>query len=439
MTHPSVETYARHVNPAFVKLLGLLGYGRVFERARGTRVWDHEGREYLDLLAGFGATSLGHRHPALVEKLTQELSTARPDLVHVGPSPAMAELAAELAAPPLECVLFSTSGGEAVEAAMKLARAATGRPGLIYCRDGFHGTGLGALSVMGHPRLRAPFEPLLADMKPVPFGDLEALRGALDSRVGAFLLEPIQGEGGVRLPPPGYLSEARRLCARNGSLLILDEVQTGLGRTGSLYAYQAEEVVPDALVLGKALGGGMLPVSAVLTTRKLHQKAYGTMDRFDLHGSTYAGYALGCAAARATLSVLRQEGLVERSAERGQQLLEGLRRRLDGHPMVRDIRGRGLLVGIELGPTHPFKRAVARNVFGQWLALRLLERGFLCQPAALRWDVLKVEPPLTIEPDEVDRAVEAIGDVLDAYRRLFPLLHDLGRRLGRQFLRGWTF
>lgn len=439
MSHPSVETYARHVNPAFVKLLGLLGYGRVFERARGTRVWDHEGREYLDLLAGFGATSLGHRHPSLVEKLRHELSRDRPDLLHVGPSPAMAELAAELAEPPLEIVLFSTSGGEAVEAALKLARAATGRAGVVYCRDGFHGTGLGSLSVMGHPRLRAPFEPLLEHTRPVPFGDLAALRQALDAKVGAFLVEPIQGEGGVQLPPPGYLAEARRLCERNGSLLLLDEVQTGLGRTGTLFAYQAEDVVPDAVVLGKALGGGMLPVSAVLTTRKHHQKAYGAMDRFDLHGSTYAGYALGCAAARATLAVLRDENLVQRSAERGQQLLEGLRHRLEGHPMVRAVRGRGLLVGIELGPAHPLKRALARNVFGQWLALRLLERGFLCQPAALRWDVLKVEPPLTIEPAEIDQAVEAIGEVLDAYRRLVPLLHDLGRRLGRQFLRGWTF
>lgn len=448
-----IDTYARHVNPAFIKLLGVFGYGRVFTRAQGVHLWDSEGKQYLDGLASFGATNLGHRHPGLVEQLGKELLVAHPDLLHIGPSPAMAELAERLAGltgGELEIALFSTSGGEAVESALKLARAATRRPGFLYCQDGFHGTGLGALSVMGASRMRAPFEPLLSDCKAVPFGDLDALRKALNPKVAGFLVEPVQGEGGVRTPPPGYLAEALKLCQDNGTLLLMDEVQTGLGRCGSLFAYQQQDLVPDVLILGKALGGGMLPVSAALTTPRLHHKAYGATDRFDLHGSTFSGYALGCAAAMATLTIVEQEGLVENARQRGQQLLEGLQIGLEGHPLVRDVRGQGLLVGIELGEAGsggflskrlraPLVQAVARNVFGQWLALRLLERGLICQPAALRWDVLKIEPPLTIQAAEVDQIVTEVVQVLQHYRQLGPLLHDIGQRMGQQFMKGWKF
>lgn len=446
------ETYARHVNPAFVKLLGVFGYGRVFTKASGTRLWDSEGREYLDALASFGASNLGHRHPELTSCLAEELAQLHPDLLHIGPARETAELARELAAaagPPLEIALFSTSGGEAVDSALKLARAATGRAGFVYCQDGFHGTSLGTLSVMGAKRLRAPFEPLLQGCQAIPFGDLEALRKALDSSVAAFLVEPTLGEGGALQAPPGYLLEAQALCRKNGSLLLLDEVQTGMGRSGELFAFVHHQMVPDVLILGKSLGGGILPVSAALTTTAIHKKAYGSMERFDLHGSTYSGYTLGCAAARATLRILRQERLLENAAERGQQMLTGLRDGLRGHPLVRDVRGQGLLVGIELGQAdprgflsslkEPLVGVVARNVFGQWLALRMLERGVICQPAALRWDVLKLEPPLIITAAEVDGLVKDVVEVLSDYRELAPLLADVSQRLGKQFLAGWKF
>lgn len=447
-----VRAYSRHVNPAFVKLLGVFGYGRIFTRALGTRLWDSEGREYLDALASFGASNLGHRHPGLTALLIEELSRPHPDLLHIGPSAATAELASQLsqeAGGGLEVALFSTSGSEGVESALKLARAATGRAGFVFCRDGFHGTGLGTLSVMGNERLRAPFEPLLQGCQAVPFGDLEALRKAMTASMAAFLVEPTMGEGGVLQAPPGYLAEAQALCRKNGSLLLLDEVQTGLGRTGELFAFRRHGMVPDVLILGKSLGGGIVPVSAALTRPDIHKKAYGGMDRFDLHGSTYAGYALGCAAGMATLRILREEGLVENARERGTQLLEALREGLRGHPLVRDVRGEGLLLGIELGQAdprgflstlkEPLVKAVARNVFGQWLALCLLERGVICQPAALRWDVLKLEPPLTVTKDEVDRLAGDVIAVLTGYRELPPLLADVTRRLGKQFLAGWKF
>jgi len=449
--NPVVDKYARHINPSFIRLLGVLGYGRVFERALDVRVWDEEGREYLDFLAGFGAVNIGHNHPRLVRRLQELLGTQPMNLVHVGPSGPAADLAEALAglAPPLEIALFSSSGGEAVESALKLARAATGRTAFVSCEGGFHGTGFGALSVMGEKRLRRPFEPLLEECEAVPFGDLPALEKALHRRrVAAFVVEPLQAEGGVRLAPDGYLDGAQELCRRSGTLLVLDEVQTGLGRTGTMFAYQTEKTTPDVLVLAKSLGGSIAPVSVALTTRDLHRRAYGSIDKFDLHSSTFAGNAFGCEAALETLRILKDENLVANGAARGKQLLEGLRRRLSGHPLVREIRGRGLLVGIELGPadsgwtrafTRPIVRKVSKSVFGQWASLKLLERGILCQPASQHWNVLRLEPPLTVKSEQIEQAIGAVGEVLDEYRGIAPLLRDVAGRLKRQFARGWTF
>jgi len=449
--HPAVARYAEHLNPAFVKLLGAFGYGRVFVRARGATLWDHEGREYLDFLAGFGAVNLGHNHPRLRERLREFLLEDAPNLIHVGPPVHAAELAAELArrADPLTLCLLSSSGAEAVETGLKLARAVTRRPGVVYCARSYHGLTLGALSVTGVARMRAPFAPLLTDCHEVPFGDLEALDRVLSRRkVGAFVVEPILGEGGVVLPPPGYLAAAQELCRRRGALLVLDEVQTGLGRTGTLFAYQAEGFVPDVLVLGKALGGSLTPMSATLTTPAFHARAFGTAERFDLHGSTYSGNALACVTALETLRILDDEALVRAGAERGRRLLGGLTRALAGHPLVRAVRGRGLLVAVELGPTDQgvlnrvlpgMVEAVSRRVFGQWLALRLLEEGIVAQPATQAWDVLKLTPPLTVSEAEIDRAVTAVARILAEYRDLPPLLRDVGRRLGRQYQRGWPF
>jgi putrescine aminotransferase len=435
-----------------VKLLGAFGYGRVFVRAKGNRVWDHEGREYLDFLAAYGAVNLGHNPPRLMEKMRELLLDDVPNLVHVGPQVHAADYAEALTSLTggLEMCLFSCSGGEAVEAGLKLARAATRRPGFVYCKGGFHGTNLGTLSVMGHERLRAPFEPLLSDCHAVPFGDLAALEKELKTRkIAAFLVEPIQGEGGVIMPPYHYLRDAQELCRRAGTLLVLDEVQTGLGRTGTLFAYQAEEMIPDVLVLGKALGGSMIPISATLTTPEIQQKAFGTMEKFDLHGSTFSGNAFACRTAMATLALLQEEGLVEQSRVKGERLLAGLRARLGGHPLVREIRGRGLLVGIELGPTEAggllsrflpgVVEQISRRVFGQWLAVRLLERGILAQPASQQWNVLKLEPPLTVTHEEIDQVVNTIHEIMSEYREIGPLLKDAGERLGKQVMGGFAF
>jgi putrescine aminotransferase len=455
--------YERHVNPTFVKLLGLLGYGRVLVRARGATIWDDRERAYVDLLSGYGALNLGHNHPGVLAALREVLDREAVHVCHTGPTGHEGAFAAALAAAagaPLEVALFSSTGAEAVEAGIKLARAATGRAGVVHCEGGFHGLSLGTLSIMGAPRLRAPFGRLLPETMAVPFGDLGALEKVLaGERVAAFVVEPIQAEAGVIVPPAGYLAAAQEACRRRGTLLVLDEVQTGLGRTGTMFAYQAEGFVPDVLVLAKALGGGVMPVGATLTARAVHQRAYGALDRFDAHGSTFAGNALACAAGMATLSLTASLELPARAAAHGERLRDRLRNRLRGHPLVREIRGRGLLVGVEVGTpvssalaglsatladalarvAPPLGRAVPGRFVGQWLAVRMLEAGVLCQPASHQWDVLKLEPPLTIGERELDRAADALAEILDEYRSLPALVRDLAARLAQQGKRGWSW
>jgi putrescine aminotransferase len=300
---------------------------------------------------------------------------------------------------------------------------------------------------MSDKKMRGPFEPLLAGCQTIPWGDLAALERALAKKtVAGFLVEPIQGEGGIRVS--GWLREAQALCKKTGTLLLLDEVQTGIGRTGSLFAYQDEGFVPDVLVLGKALGGGIAPISVAITSADVHARAYGTMDRFDLHASTFGGNAFACVAGLETLAIVDDEKLVANARARGEQLVAGLRARLGGHPLVREIRGRGLLVGVELGPTDSgwlnklapsLVANVSKNVFGQWAALKLLERGILCQPASQSWNVLRLEPPLTIQPAEIDALVTALADVLGEYQGIAGLLTDVTGRVGRQYMAGWAF
>ncbi len=451
-SHPAAQRYARHVNPSFVKLLGVFGYGRVFERAQGVWIWDHEGRRYLDFLAAYGCMNVGHNHPRLVGRLERFLREEALHFCHVSPSPHAAELAADLArrlAPPLEVSLFGTSGAEAVEAGVKLARAATGRHEIVHCEGAWHGLTLGTLSIIGDARKKKPFGPLLAGCHEVPFGDLGRLEARLASRkIAAFVVEPILGEGGVVLPPQGYLADAQALCRAHGTVMVLDEVQTGLGRTGTMFAYQPHGFVPDVIALAKALSGGIAPISVAVTSRELFDRAYGAMDRFDLHGSTFGGNALSAVAAIETLAILDDERLAANAEVRGNELVQKLRERLGGHPLVKDIRGRGLFAAIEIGPTDAgwmnrlapaLVEAVSEKVFGQWASLKLLEKGIVCQPASHDWSVLKLEPPLTIGAGEIDLFVDAAAEVFAEYQGIGRLLVDVTRRLEGQARRGWEF
>lgn len=440
--HSAIGLYSRFISPTLVTWLRSSGFGRVFVEARGVWLRDERGRRILDCLSGFGASNLGHAHPRLVRVLGRFLRKDALNLIHVEPSPHTADCARDLAraaGPPLDRVIFTSSGAEAVEAAMKLARGATGRAGFISCEGAYHGMNLGSLSVIGSRRARRGFGPLLPGCVRIPFGDLEALRSALRlRRAAAFLVEPVQAAGGVIIPPAGYLRQAQRLCRAAGTLMILDEVHNGLGRLGRLFAFQGEEFVPDILTLAKSLGGGIAAIGAALTRDDLYDRVYGSPETFDLQSSTFGGNAFACVAARETLAILRAERLPENAAALGAELLHGLRRRLAGHPLVREVRGRGLFVGIQLEPAErgwsrglpPRLVEFARGgTLGEWAALELLDRGILCWPCIERTDVLKLEPPLTLRRNHVGRIIDGVTDVLEG--PLESILRRAERRMSR--------
>jgi putrescine aminotransferase len=423
------EKFKTHLSASFANIQILLNFDRQFIRGEGTKLWDLDGNEYLDFVGGYGSVNLGHNHPRLLEALRRVEQV--PKIVQVSLQQLPAALAhnlAQVAPGQLTRCFFCNSGAEAVEGALKIARAATGRPGFISCERGFHGKTFGALSVSGRAKYKTPYEPLLPGCTLIPFGDLEALENALKTRdAAAFIVEPIQGEGGVILPPPGYLRAARELCARYGTLFIADEVQTGLGRTGALFGCEPEGVEPDILCLSKALGGGMVPVGAYLTTEEIWKKAYGSFDTSLLHTSTFGGYwsnTLACAAALTALQVTLEENLPARARENGAYFLEGLNRLKGAYPLLKDVRGRGLMIGIELadqgkGLLSKLSTGISERVagdFGQVSSLvavellnnyRVLTVYTLNNPA-----VIRLQPPLTVTREELDYVLESLEQIL---------------------------
>lgn len=417
LTAPPERVHAqttRHLNGKLVESLNLLGYLRDFVSAEGMELVDARGHRYLDFLAGYGSVPLGHNHPAVAAAVKAAIDAGVPHFILMAPEALPAALAAriaELAPGDLSMSFLMSSGSEAVDGAMKLARAVTRRPRFVAAHRGYHGATFGAMSVTGDTRLEV-FEPL-GERTLVPWGELAGVEAALKRRDGAaVILEPIQAEGGVHLPPRGYLQEVHRLCRRYGSLFILDEVQTGLGRTGRMFACEQEGVVPDVMVLAKALSGGLVPISAYVTRPDLWRKAYGTLGACELHCTTYRGGPLACAAALATLDVVGTTGLVARAARLGDRIGERLRAVAAGHPLVREVRGRGLLWGIELRTSRD---GVAAALIAQWLVVGLLERGIVTQVTTLAPNVVRVEPPLIVEEAHIDRFADALRDVLAAH------------------------
>jgi predicted acetylornithine/succinylornithine family transaminase len=360
---------------------------------RGSRVRDVEGREFIDLTAGWGVTCIGHCHPALVEAISEQAARLMQttNLFYTLPQLELIERLAEITPEAITRSFLVNSGTEAVEGALKLAHRATGRAGFVSTENAFHGRTLGALRVIGQAKHRDPYRALLPAAAVVPFDDLDAARAAVDDTCAAFIVEPIQGEGGVNIPSDGYLTALREICRRAGALLILDEVQTGLGRTGSMLALEHEGVVPDVVTLGKGLGGGF-PAAAFLTTEAVAK----TVNLGD-HGTTFGGNPLACAAANAVLRVLREEKLAERAATLGARLMDELRAFGAERPaLVEAVRGRGLLVGLVLRDPE---RAAA-------LPLRAIERGVLVNATAGR--VIRFFPPLNIPEEDLWPAVETV-------------------------------
>jgi ornithine--oxo-acid transaminase len=414
---------ARHLDPSLVDVLRILGFDKEFASAKGSHLYDPAGRAYLDFHTGEGFASLGHNHPGVREVLQATLAADLADGVQIHYSPLagmLAEALTQRLPDKLEAVFFASTGAEAVDSAMKFARAATGRPRLISCDSSFHGVTLGPLSLVGDDFFKEGFGPLLPGCARVPFGDLERLEAELRSKdVAAFFVEPIQGRE-VTLPPEGYLKAAQELCRRYGTLFVADEIQTGLGRTGKWFALEHCGLEPDFVLVGKALSGGFMPVAAMVTTREIYQRAVGALERSYVHQSTYGRNRLSMAAGLATMRIIERDGLVENSARIGALLRDGLLELQGRHEMIEHVRSSGLMVGIELGA--PSSRAARVNwrlihmasegLFPQLIVIPLHRDHGVITMAAGKNDVIKLLPPLTLSEEEADSFLQALDVVL---------------------------
>jgi len=397
------ENYKNFINPPLARVMKLSG-SPVEVRASGTTIWDQNGKAYLDFAGGYGVFTLGHSHPrviAAVREQMEAMSLSGKTMFNVMLGRAAKRLA-EIAPGDLQYSFWCNSGAEALEGAIKLARAATGRAKIVSTQDAYHGKTLGALSISGREAFQTPFRPLLADVDHVAFGDATALDGALRD-AAAFVVEPVQGEGGVNVPPPGYLRAAREACDRTGALLIADEVQTGLGRCGYLFACERDDVVPDVMTLAKGLSGGIIPVGAYIARPDAWNRAYAKAPL--IHTSTFGGSEIACAAALAAIDVLLDDDLVANSRARGEQLLDGARAIALEYPQViREARGLGLLVGIEL----------TNEGYGGWIIPEMLKAGVTVAWTLNQQRVIRLEPPLIVTEGEVDIALGAFSAGVEA-------------------------
>jgi len=422
----ATDAYAGHVNPHWVKLLSLLEMNISYQRCEGAELFAADGRRILDFLSGYCVHNVGHNHPLILSALKDELDKSGPVMLQSSVPELAGELGerlCKLAGGGLSKVFFASSGSEGVEAAIKFARAYTGRAGLLSCDRAFHGLTCGALSLMDGEYWRKSFGPLLPETAVVPFGDAAALEKQLATRrYAAFFIEPIQGEGGIRVPGPGYLTAAQELCRRYGSLLVADEVQTGMFRTGPFLASHHFGITPDIVVLAKALSGGLVPVSAILMSDAIHSSVFSSFKRSIVHASTFSENSLSMRAGLATLDVLEDERLGERAIEQGMELKQQLTGALSGYEMVKQVRGKGLLLGIEFTVPQRFSlrapfEAFAKihpAMFGQILVMRLFRNGgVLTQVCGNDFMVLKVAPPLVVTSSQITEFVSAIRDVVE--------------------------
>jgi len=421
----ATDAYADHVNPQWVKLLSLLEMNVNYERCVGAELSTDDGRRILDFLSGYCVHNTGHNHPAIINALKEELDRSGPVMLQSNVPELAGELAGrlcQLAGGQFSKVFFASSGSEGVETAIKFARAHTRRVGLLACDRAFHGLTCGALSLMNGDYWRKGFGPLLPDTTFVPVGDLTALEKELATRrYAAFFVEPIQAEGGIRVPEPDYLKGAQTLCRRYGSLLVADEVQTGMFRTGPFLGSHHFGITPDIVVLAKALSGGLVPVSAVLMTEDVHSSVFSSFKRSIVHASTFSENSLSMRAGLAALDVLEGERLGDHATRVGSDLQQRLTETLGGYEMVKEVRGRGLLLGIEfaaprrLGLRAPFEAfaQIHPAMFGQILVMRLFRHGILTQICGNDFMVLKVAPPLVVTPAQVTEFVLAVHELVD--------------------------
>jgi ornithine--oxo-acid transaminase len=432
----------RYLNPQVGRILRTLAFDKVWAGGEGAHLIDADGERYLDLFGGYGVFAVGRNRPEVIEAIEEVLAARTGNLPQLGVTLLSGVLAEQLIArspASVAAMVPANSGTEAVEAAIKIARAATNRPRILHAAHAFHGLTLGSLSANGNDEFRAGFGPLLADFGEVAFGDTDALETELErGDVAALILEPIQGKG-VNLPPDGYLQSAQALCRAAGALLICDEVQTGIARTGRFLALEHWELEPDIVCVAKALSGGFVPIGATLVSRAAFDRVFDGMERAVRHGSTFGGNDLAAAAALATLRVIDEEGLIARAAQLGSRLLELTRPLVERHAVVRDVRGIGLMWAIEFGPpsgraSRALWEAVERRqagLFSQLVTLPLFhEHRIFCQVAGHRMNTIKALPALTVEESELERFAHALEQTISHAERFPRALAQMGVRTG---------
>jgi ornithine--oxo-acid transaminase len=432
----------RFLNPQMGRILRTLGFDKVWKGGEGAHLIDSDGERYLDLFGGYGVFAIGRNHPEAIAAIEEVMEARTGNLPQLGVtllSGVLAEQLLERSPASVGAMVPANTGTEAVEAAIKLARAATGRPRVLYAEHAFHGLTLGSLSINGNDEFRAGFGPFLPGCDPVAFGDLSGLEQQLAAGdVAALVLEPIQGKG-VNLPPDGYLQGAQKLCRDAGTLFVCDEVQTGIGRTGRFLALEHWSLEPDMICLSKALSGGLVPIGAVLVSRAAFDRVFDGMERAVRHGSTFGGNDLAAAAALATLRVLDSERLVARAGRSGQLLLELTAPLAERFETVRDVRGLGLMWAIEFGPPaggagRRLWETVERRqpgLFSQLIAVPLFhDHRIFCQVAGHHMNVIKALPALSIEEDEIRRFAAALEKTIAAAERYPAALARFGFRTG---------
>lgn len=406
----TIGKYEKYLNPSVARLFRFMGLASVEAEAEGWIITDSDGRKFIDCLGGYGMFCLGHRHPKVVEAVKGALDSIPMcgEILFNRPMADLAERLAEITPCNLQYSFFVNSGTEAVEGALKIARLATGRKKYIAAQNAFHGKTYGSLTATGRDLFRKPFEPLLQNFTHVEFGNIAAMEAAIDNDTAAVILEPIQGEGGIIVPPDGYLTAVRALCDKYGVLMIADEVQTGIGRTGKWFGVNHDEVTPDIMALAKALGGGIMPIGSFTATPEVWA---GLIESPFLHTSTFGGNQMACVAGLATLKVIEEEDLLNRGALVGAYLKKGLEEIQSDYPLViKDVRGRGMMIGIEL----------TREGAGGMLMSLMIDSNILVAYTLNNPKVIRMEPPLIMPAEVIDqvltsfrKAIQQINDVIE--------------------------
>ncbi|MDI6800108.1 MAG: aminotransferase class III-fold pyridoxal phosphate-dependent enzyme [Actinomycetota bacterium] len=413
ITEETLYKIKEYHNPSLAKLLKITGYDKVEYKASGAVITDVEGREFIDCAGGYGVFNVGHSHPRVIKAATEQmkLMSLASKIFLNKPLADLAELIAKVTPGDLKYSFFVNSGAEAVEGALKLARLSTGRTEIVSTLNAFHGKTFGALSATGRDQYREPFKPLVGGFTHIPYGDVQAMEAAVGEETAAVIIEPIQGEGGIIVAPDGYLKRVKEIAENSGALLIVDEIQTGLGRTGKMFAVEHFDVAPDIMTLAKGLSGGVMPIGAFVGTPKVWE-AFRKNPL--IITSTFGGNPLACAAAKAAIEVILEENLSERADEMGRRLMAGLRELKEGYPnLIADVRGLGLMIGLEL----------AKEGLGGVILPEMAKGGVTAVYTINNPKVIRFEPPLVITADQIDKVISiteaAMKKAGEVYDKLF--------------------